>query len=147
MTQYTGNAGFLEKLAHRLTHLAGSPGAYILAIGFTLVWLVSGPFLRFSDNWQLIMKTASGTVTFIMVFLIQRSQNKHYLAMQIKLNEIIAALHGANNRMINIEDLSEGEINSIQRDYQGMATHIHKDNEISTHAISMGDVIKPQKIL
>lgn len=136
------NAKFLENLAYHSARWAGSPWAYLVAVGFTLLWLVSGIFLQFSDNWQLIMKTASGTVTFIMVFLIQRSQNKDSLAMQIKLNEIIVALHGANNRMISIEDLSEGEINSLQKDYQDLATHISKDNETSTHAVSMEDVVK-----
>ncbi len=135
------DAKFLENLAYHSACWAGSPWAYVAAVGFTLVWLASGPFLQFSDNWQLIMKTASGAVTFIMVFLIQRSQNKNSLAMQIKLNEIIAALHGANNRMISIEDLSEGEIHSIQKDYQSLATHIHKDNETSTQAVSMEDVV------
>ena len=141
MTAYSEEAKFLENIAYHSARWAGSPWAYLVAVGFTFVWLVSGPFLQFSDSWQLIMKTASGTVTFIMVFLIQRSQNKDSLAMQIKLNEIIAALHGANNRMISIEDLSEGEIHSIQKDYQSLATHIHKDNEASTHAVSMEDVI------
>ncbi len=88
------------------------------------------------------MRSACGTVTFIMLFLIQRSQNKDSLAMQIKLNEIIAALQGANNRMINIEDLSEGEINSLQKDYQKLATHIQKDQETSTHSVSIEEVIR-----
>jgi len=133
----------LENLAYHSARWAGSPWAYLVAIGFTLAWLVSGPFLQFSEHWELIMRTASGVVTFIMVFLIQRSQNKDSLAMQIKLNEIIAALHGANNRMINIEDLSEKEINSIQKDYQSLATHINKDNEPSVHAVSLEEVVKP----
>src|ERR1700722_17290560 len=93
------------------------------------------------------MKTASGTVIFLMVFLIQRSQNKDSLAMQIKLNEIIAALQGANNRMISIEDLSESEIHSLQKDYQALATHIHKDQETSTHSVSLEEVIKLEKAL
>ena len=141
MTEHSGNVKFLENLAYRSAQWAGSPWAYLTAVGFTLIWLISGPFLHFSENWQLIMKIAGGTVTFIMVFLIQRSQNKDSLAMQIKLNEIIAALHGANNRMINIENLSEGEINSLQKDYQSLATHINKDNETSTHAVSLGEVM------
>ena len=145
MTPHSENAKFLENLAYHSARWAGSPWAYLVAVGFTLIWLVSGPFLQFSENWQLVMKTAGGTVTFIMVFLIQRSQNKDYLAMQIKLNEIIAALHGANNRMISIEDLSEGEIHSLQKDYQSLATHIHKDNETSTHAVSLEDVVKPEE--
>ena len=142
MTASSGDTKFLENLAYRSACWAGSPWAYLVALGFTLAWLASGPFMKFSDNWELIMKSASGTVTFIMVFLIQRSQNKDSLAMQIKLNEIIAALHGANNRMISIENLSEGEINSLQKDYQSLATHIHKDNETSTHAVSVEEVIK-----
>jgi low affinity Fe/Cu permease len=141
------NARFLENLAYHSARWASSPWAYLVAVGFTLVWLASGPFLQFSESWQLIMKTASGMVTFIMVFLIQRSQDKNSLAMQIKLNEIIAALHGANNRMISIEDLSEGEIHSIQKDYQSLATHINKDNETSTHAVSMEEVAKSEEAL
>jgi low affinity Fe/Cu permease len=142
MTLPSENIKFLENLAYRSAHWAGSPWAYLMAVGFTLIWLASGPFLYFSNDWELIMRVAGGTVTFIMVFLIQRSQNKDSLAMQIKLNEIIAALHGANNRMISIEDLSEGEINSLQKDYQSLATHIHKDGETSTHAVSIEDVVK-----
>ena len=141
MTAHPSNAKSLEKLAYHSAQWAGSPWAYLMAVGFTLVWLISGPFLHFSDNWQLIMKIAGGTVTFVMVFLIQRSQNKDSLAMQIKLNEIIAALQGANNRMISIENLSEGEISSLQKDYQSLATHINKDNESSTHAVSVGEVM------
>src|SRR5271154_4305992 len=147
MTGHPENAKFLENLAYYSARWAGSPWAYLVAVGFTLVWLASGPFLQFSDSWQLIMKTASGTATFLMVFLIQRSQDKNSLAMQIKLNEIIAALHGANNRMISIEDLSEGEIHSIQKDYQSLATHIHKDNETSIHAVSLEDVVKLEEAL
>ena len=145
MTIHSEETKFLENLAYNSARWAGSPWAYVVAIGFTLIWLISGPFLQFSDNWQLIMKTASGVVTFIMVFLIQRSQNKNSLAMQIKLNEIIAALYGANNRIISIENLSEGEINSLQKDYQNLATHIHKDNETSIHTVSTEDAIKPEE--
>ena len=143
MTIVLQHAKSLENLAYHSARWAGSPWAYIMAAGFTLAWLASGPFMHFSSNWELIMRVAGGTVTFLMVFLIQRSQDKNSLAMQIKLNEIIAALHGANNRMISIEDLSEGEIHSLQKDYQNLATHINKDNETSTHAVSMEDMTKP----
>ncbi len=142
MTAPSENAKFLENLAYHSARWAGSPWAYLVAIGFTLVWLASGPFLKFSGNWELIMRVAGGTVTFIMVFLIQRSQNKNSLAMQLKLNEIIAALNGANNHMISIENLSEGKINSLQKDYQSLATHINKDAETSTHAVSMEEIIR-----
>jgi low affinity Fe/Cu permease len=145
MTTASQHAKSLENLAYHSARWAGSPWAYIVAVGFALAWLTSGPFLHFSTHWELIMRVASGTVTFLMVFLIQRSQDKNSLAMQIKLNEIIAALQGANNRMISIEDLSEGEIHSLQKDYQNLATHINKDNETSTHAVSMEDVTKPEE--
>jgi len=147
MTAHSENAKFLEKIAYHSTRWAGSPGTYLVALIFTVLWLVAGPFMHFSDDWQLIMKIASGAATFIMVFLIQRSQNKDYLAMQIKLNEIIASLQGANNRIINIENLSEGEIHALQKDYQELASHINKDNEISTHAVSMEDVPKLEEPL
>lgn len=135
------NIKFFENLAYRSAKWAASPWAYVAALSFTVIWLAAGPFLKYSDNWQLIMKTAGGTVTFIMVFLIQRSQDKNSLAMQIKLNEIIAALKGANNRMISIENLSEGEINSLKKDYQSLATQINLDEKSSTHAVSMEEVV------
>lgn len=142
MTTPDNDSTFFENLAHHSARCAGSPWAYLVAVGFSLLWLISGPFMNFSENWELTMKIASGIVTFIMVFIIQRSQHKDSQAMQIKLNEIIAALNGANNRMINIEELSEKEINLIQKDYQSLATLIHKDNETSTHAVSLEEVIK-----
>jgi len=143
----TDSVKFLENIAYHSARGAGSPWAYLVAVGFVLLWLIAGPFMHFSNAWELIMRTAGGTMTFIMVFLIQRSQNKDSLAMQIKLNEIIAALHGANNRMISIEDLSEGEIHSLQKDYQKLATHIHKDQETSTHSVSMEDLVKLEEAL
>ena len=135
------NMKFLENLAYHSAQWAGSPWAYLVAVGFTLLWLAAGPFLHFSDDWLLVMKIAGGTVTFLMVFLIQRSQNKDSLAMQIKLNEIIAALEGANNRMISIETLSEHEINELQKQYQTLASHIHQASEVSTHQVSLEDVL------
>jgi low affinity Fe/Cu permease len=143
MTKPSQHTKSLENLAYHSARWAGSPWAYIMAVGFTLAWFASGPVMHFSSNWELIMRVAGGTVTFLMVFLIQRSQDKNSLAMQIKLNEIIAALQGANNRMISIEDLSEREIHSLQKDYQNLATHINKDKEISTHAVSMEDMANP----
>jgi low affinity Fe/Cu permease len=142
MSVFSKNTKFLENMAYHSARWAGSPWAYLAALGFAFLWLVSGPFMKFSNGWEMIMRSACGTVTFIMLFLIQRSQNKDSLAMQIKLNEIIAALQGANNRMINIEDLSEGEINSLQKDYQKLATHIQKDQETSTHSVSIEEVIR-----
>jgi low affinity Fe/Cu permease len=75
-----------------------------------IVWIVTGPIFRFTDTWQLVMNTISSIVTFLMVFLLQRSQNKDSLAMQVKLNELVGAVKGASNRVINVEDLTEDEV-------------------------------------
>jgi low affinity Fe/Cu permease len=91
------------------------------------VWLVGGPVFRYSDTWQLVMNTISSIVTFLMVFLIQRSQTKDTLAMQIKLNEIVAALKGASNRLINVEELSEEEVRDLHRRYQELARAARQD--------------------
>ena len=147
MNARSGNTKFLENLAYHSAHWAGSPWAYLPPPPPPPPRPTAGPLVQFSEGWQLIMKTASGTVTFIMVFLIQRSQDKNSTAMQIKLNEIIAALHGANNRMISIENLSEGEINALQKDYQNLATQIHKDNETSVHAVSLEEAIAHEEAL
>lgn len=140
------NANFLEKLSYHLAHYAGSPWAFLIAIAFVVGWLIAGPIVDFSDGWHMVMIGASEIVTFIMVFLIQRSQNKDSSAMQIKLNEIIAALNGANNKMISVENLSEDEIISLGKDYQDLATQINKEDETSTGTVSVDDVIKPESL-
>src|SRR3981081_4673543 len=98
---------WFSKIATKTETGSGRPWAFGVAAGFVVGWLVSGPLFHFSDTWQLVMNTLSSIVTFLMVFLIQRSQNKASLAMQIKLNEIVAGLKGASNRIIDIEDLDE----------------------------------------
>ena len=97
----------LERIAVLTTAWVGSSWAFMIALLMTATWLVSGPVFHYSDTWQLVMNTVSSIVTFLMVFLLQRSQNKESLAMQLKLNELLAAVKGASNRLINIEDLSE----------------------------------------
>ena len=90
----------------------------MIALLLTVAWVVSGPFFEYSNAWQLVMNTISSIVTFLMVFLLQRSQNKEALAMQVKLNELLAAVKGASNRLINIEDLSEDEVRDLHDRYQ-----------------------------
>jgi low affinity Fe/Cu permease len=96
----------LEQFAYKTTIWTGSSWAFLIATGLTLLWVISGPIFGFSDTWQLVMNTISSIVTFLMVFLIQRSQNKDSLAIQVKLNELIAATKGASNRLIDIEELT-----------------------------------------
>jgi low affinity Fe/Cu permease len=108
----------LERMAVLTTTWVGSSWAFLIAAVLTVAWLVSGPFFGYSNAWQLVMNTVSSIVTFLMVFLLQRSQNKEALVMQVKLNELLASVKGASNRLINIEDLSEEEIHDLHDRYQ-----------------------------
>jgi len=108
----------MERVALCVTLWAGSSGAFVIAALMTLAWLASGPFFHYSDTWQLVMNTISSIVTFLMVFLLQRSQNKDTMAMQVKLNELIAAHRGADRRLINVENLSEQEVVALHDRYE-----------------------------
>src|SRR4026208_1559416 len=100
----------LERFSLKATKATGTSGAFVIALGVIVVWLISGPLFGFSDTWQLVINTGTTIVTFLMVFLIQRTQNKDALAIHLKLNEIVAAMEGASNRLIDVEDLSEAEV-------------------------------------
>src|SRR5216684_3160130 len=95
----------VERFAYAVTQWVGSARAFAVALAIVLIWAITGPIFHFSDTWQLVINTGTTIVTFLMVFLIQRSQNKESLAVQLKLNEIVAALRGASNRLINVENL------------------------------------------
>lgn len=112
---------FWERFAHLATLWTGSSWAFALALAIVLVWLVTGPVFDYSNTWQLVINTGTTIVTFLMVFLIQRSQNKDSLSIQLKLNEIVAAVEGASNRLINVEDLSEEEVTILHQHYLRLA--------------------------
>jgi low affinity Fe/Cu permease len=129
-------ARLLESLSIRVTEWAGSSVAFGIAAAVVLVWLVTGPLFHFSDTWQLVINTGTTIVTFLMVFLIQRAQNKDSRAMQLKLNEVVAALEGASNRLINVEDLSEDEIRVLARHYSEIAKICaRRSNLLESHSI------------
>lgn len=126
----------LERFSHRVTKATGSSLAFIIAVGVVLVWLISGPFFGFSDTWQLVINTGTTIVTFLMVFLIQRAQNKDALAIHLKLNEIVAAMEGASNRLIDVEDLSEAEIIALQKYYRKLIELARTDDNLTaTHSV------------
>jgi low affinity Fe/Cu permease len=126
----------LEKFSSRITTWTGSSSAFALAVFVILVWAVTGPLFHFSDTWQLVINTGTTIVTFLMVFLIQRSQNKDAVALHLKLNEIVAALEGASNRLINVEDLSESEVHMLHRHYGRLAELSRENNAITeSHSI------------
>jgi low affinity Fe/Cu permease len=118
----------LEAVAHSSTLWVGSSWAFLVALALTIAWMVTGPFFHYSDTWQLVMNTVSSIVTFLMVFLIQRSQNKDSLAMQLKLNELLAAVKGASNRLINVEDLSEEEVLELRDRYEKLRERARNGN-------------------
>lgn len=111
---------FGEGVAQAIAQWTGSTAALVIATGLVLVWGLSGPIFHFSDTWQLVINTGTSILTFLMVFLIQRSQNKDAIAIQIKLNELIAAMEGASNRMVSAEDLSEKELLRLKARYQAL---------------------------
>jgi low affinity Fe/Cu permease len=106
-----------ERIAHWVAEQSGRPWAFALATIGIVVWLVSGPIFGFSDTWQLVVNTATTIITFLMVFLIQQAQNKEARAMELKLDELIAAIDGASNRLIDVEDLSEDELIALRHRY------------------------------
>lgn len=126
----------LEKLSFQATRATGTSLAFVLALSTVLIWAISGPLFRFSDTWQLVINTGTTIVTFLMVFLIQRAQNKDALAIHLKLNEIVAAMEGASNRLIDVEDLSEPEINALRNYYKTLIELSRKDDVLTmTHSI------------
>jgi low affinity Fe/Cu permease len=117
----SARTGFFERLASRVTSIAGSTGAFIAAVLVVLVWLFSGPVFGYSETWQLVINTGTTIVTFLMVFLIQKTQNKESLAIQLKLNELVAAHHYASNRLVNVEGMTEEELKTIQKYYMKLS--------------------------
>jgi low affinity Fe/Cu permease len=110
-----------DSLASRVTRWAGSPAAFGLAFAVVLLWAVLGPAFKYSENWQLVINTGTTIVTFLMVFLIQQSQNKDSVAMHLKLNELLAASQTASNRMIGIEELDEQDLREVAEFYVRLA--------------------------
>ena len=108
-------------LADKITELTGSSRAFGLSAALIIVWIISGPFFHFSDAWQLAINSTTSIVTFLMVFLIQKTQNRDSRAVHLKLNELLAAMEGASNRLINAEDLDEEALHHIYRRFQTLA--------------------------
>jgi len=108
---------FFEKLAANVSKAAGSTAAILIAFGSVLLWAILGPVFNYSQNWQLIINTGTTIITFLMVFLIQKSQNKESIAVQLKLNELVAAHEFASNRLVDVENMTEEELKTIQKYY------------------------------
>jgi low affinity Fe/Cu permease len=136
----------LERLSRVVTAWTGSSWAFALAAAVIVVWLVTGPIFHFSDTWQLVINTGTTIVTFLMVFLIQRAQNKDSLAIQLKLNEIVAAMPGASNRLIDVEDLTEDELLRLHRFYGRLAEIAKHEADLQrSHSIEEAEVLHRRK--
>jgi len=126
----------LEKFSYQATRATGTSVAFMLALFVIVIWVITGPIFHFSDTWQLVINTGTTIVTFLMVFLIQRAQNKDALAIHLKLNEIVAALEGASNRLIDVENLSEPDIDALRKYYRRLIELAREDDILTaTHSI------------
>ena len=115
-----------ERLANRVAAVAGRPRAFLIALSVVIIWGLSGPVFHWSDTWQLVINTGTTIITFLMVFLIQSTQNRDTEAMQIKLDELIRATSGAHNKLLDLEEREEGELDELRQEYEDMATRARR---------------------
>jgi low affinity Fe/Cu permease len=135
-----------ERFSNWATMATGSSAAFIIAISVIIVWLISGPIFKYSDTWQLIINTGTTIVTFLMVFLIQKSQNKDSKAIHLKLNEILASHEGSSNRMVDIEDLTEEELDQLHKFYVKLSDLAEKEDDLTcTHSIDAAEENQKRK--
>jgi low affinity Fe/Cu permease len=121
--------GFFTVFAQRTAQLAGRPVTFLLAVLTVIAWAITGPFFGYSDTWQLVINTGTTIVTFLMVFLIQNSQNRDSMAFQVKLDELIIKLHGAGNEIAGAEDLCDEDLEALHEAYKKRAAHAHSTLE------------------
>jgi low affinity Fe/Cu permease len=126
MVQNNAYANFAKKVAH----ICGKPRTFSLAVAVIGVWIVTGPLFAFSDTWQLVINTGTTIVTFLMVFLIQNTQNRDTEAIQLKLDELIRATHGAHNALLDLEELEEDNLDDFKRKYQALAEQARRQLDL-----------------
>lgn len=140
-------SNFFENFANAATKFTGSSPAFIIAASIVIVWGITGPLFDYSETWQLVINTGTTIITFLMVFLIQKAQNKDGKAIQLKLNELLAANERASNRMVDIEDLTESELDQLHKFYVALANMAKKDTDIHcSHSIDAAEEIATEKL-
>lgn len=112
---------FFTRLSHKVAQWAGKPQTFSVALGIIVVWALSGPFFGFNDTWQLVINTSTTIITFLMVFIIQNSQNRDTAAMQLKLDELINKLDGAREELLDLEELDEEKLEEMRQEFEEMA--------------------------
>lgn len=139
---------YFEKFSSKATKATGSPWAFILALLVIIAWAISGPIFNYSDTWQLVINTGTTIITFLMVFIIQQSQNKDTTALQLKLNELIAASPTASNRLVDIEDLTAEELDTLKKFYVKLSRIAEKEANIhNTHSIDEAQEVSKRKTI
>ena len=142
-----GIGKMFDRFSGVVTKVTGKPVAFITAFVIIIVWAVTGPIFQFSDTWQLVINTGTTIITFLMVFVIQQSQNKDTIAIHLKLNELIAATKGASNRLIDVEDLTPEELEVLKKFYIKLSKLAAKENDLScTHTIEEAEGIHRGKL-
>jgi low affinity Fe/Cu permease len=143
----SGLRKLFDKFSNKATKATGSPVAFILATLTVIVWAASGPIFGFSETWQLVINTGTTIITFLMVFVIQQSQNKDTMALHMKLNELIAATKTASNRLIDTEDLTEKELETIKKYYVKLSELSRKESDIhATHSLDEAEENTEEKL-
>lgn len=131
---------FFETLSAKVTKATGSTPAIIIAFSAVIIWAVLGPVFHYSENWQLVINTGTTIITFLMVFLIQKSQNKESVAVQLKLNELVAAHEFASNRLVDVENMTEDELKVIQKYYTKLKIDTKREESLQeSHSIDEAD--------
>ena len=123
----TKSRSVFTRCAKATSRATGRPWAFMVALGLIVAWLISGPFFRYSDTWQLVINTSTTIITFLMVFLIQSTQNRDTEAIQLKLDEIIRVIGHARNELLDLEELEEKDLDRIKETFQDMARHARAD--------------------
>jgi low affinity Fe/Cu permease len=130
------NPTLSEKFSTAVTSAAGSTPAFIIALSLVICWAITGPMFNYSEEWQLVINTGTTIITFLMVFLIQKSQNKDSLAIQLKLNELVASHEFASNRLVNVENMTEDELKVIKKYYAYLSEFTKKEESLQqSHSI------------
>lgn len=147
MTTKRKKISIFEKVAHKAIEFTGSTAALMIALSVILIWVITGPLFHYSDTWQLVINTGTTIVTFLMVFLIQRAQNKDSKAIHMKLNELIASLKGPSNRLVDAEDIPEEDLEILHKFYSKLAEMASKESDLSvSHSIDEAKLRHKEKM-
>ncbi len=138
----TPKMGHFEKFSSTVSKVTGSTPAFIVALSLVVIWAITGPLFSFSEEWQMVINTGTTIITFLMVFLIQKSQNKDSLAVQLKLNELVASHEFASNRLVNVEDMTEDELKVIKKYYTSLSELAKNEGSLQqSHSIDEAHAI------